>query len=239
VRWGLAIGAVYWYNTSPLFADGEAPRTGPAPPQFADSELPTVEAVVEEKRWQAEAKASKAAPPPPVEQASSVPEESSGHAQSPEESEEETGHLGAVDPDTGEINWDCPCLGGMAHGPCGEEFKAAFSCFVHSQEDPKGMDCIGKFQHMQDCFRKYPEVYGAELADEDDDEAPAAVEGAEGEAPARQGPQAASEPSPEKHEAAETAAAEASVSQPVRSDVAQDAEPSTRPREAPPKPAGK
>ena len=25
-----------------------------------------------------------------------------------------------------EINWDCPCLGGMAHGPCGEEFKAAF-----------------------------------------------------------------------------------------------------------------
>jgi len=29
----------------------------------------------------------------------------------------------------GEINWDCPCLGGMANGPCGQEFRAAFSCF--------------------------------------------------------------------------------------------------------------
>ena len=29
----------------------------------------------------------------------------------------------------GEINWDCPCLGGMPHGPCGQEFKDAFSCF--------------------------------------------------------------------------------------------------------------
>lgn len=29
----------------------------------------------------------------------------------------------------GEINWECPCLGGAAHGPCGTEFRAAFSCF--------------------------------------------------------------------------------------------------------------
>ncbi len=29
----------------------------------------------------------------------------------------------------GELNWDCPCLGGMAHGTCGQEFKDAFSCF--------------------------------------------------------------------------------------------------------------
>lgn len=29
----------------------------------------------------------------------------------------------------GELNWDCPCLGGMAYGPCGQEFKDAFSCF--------------------------------------------------------------------------------------------------------------
>ncbi|KAF2101242.1 hypothetical protein NA57DRAFT_17853, partial [Rhizodiscina lignyota] len=67
----------------------------------------------------------------------------------------------------GEINWDCPCLGGMAHGPCGEEFRAAFSCFVFSKEEPKGMDCIDKFRGMQDCFRKYPEVYGEELADDE------------------------------------------------------------------------
>lgn len=29
----------------------------------------------------------------------------------------------------GEINWNCPCLGGMATGPCGVSFREAFSCF--------------------------------------------------------------------------------------------------------------
>ena len=29
----------------------------------------------------------------------------------------------------GEINWNCPCLGGLPQGPCGQEFKDAFSCF--------------------------------------------------------------------------------------------------------------
>ena len=65
-----------------------------------------------------------------------------------EELEEEADQQGAFNPVTGEINWDCPCLGGMAHGPCGEEFKAAFSCFVYSTEEPKGMDCIEKFKFV-------------------------------------------------------------------------------------------
>ena len=60
--------------------------------------------------------------------------------------EEEADQQGAFNPETGEINWDCPCLGGMAHGPCGDEFKAAFSCFVYSNEEPKGMECIEKFK---------------------------------------------------------------------------------------------
>jgi intermembrane space import and assembly protein 40 len=62
--------------------------------------------------------------------------------------EDQAGQEGAFNPETGEINWDCPCLGGMAHGPCGEEFKAAFSCFVYSTEEPKGMDCIEKFKYV-------------------------------------------------------------------------------------------
>nr|2ZXT_A Chain A, Maltose-binding periplasmic protein, LINKER, Mitochondrial intermembrane space import and assembly protein 40 [synthetic construct] len=78
----------------------------------------------------------------------------------------------AYNPDTGEINWDCPCLGGMAHGPCGEEFKSAFSCFVYSEAEPKGIDCVEKFQHMQDCFRKYPEHYAEQLKETSDDEEP-------------------------------------------------------------------
>ena len=48
----------------------------------------------------------------------------------------------------------------MADGPCGEQFKAAFSCFVFSEQEPKGVDCVEKFKHMQDCFREHPDVYG-------------------------------------------------------------------------------
>lgn len=52
------------------------------------------------------------------------------------------------------------CLGGMADGPCGEQFKAAFSCFVYSEAEPKGVDCVEKFKAMQDCFRLHPDIYG-------------------------------------------------------------------------------
>ena len=48
----------------------------------------------------------------------------------------------------------------MADGPCGEDFKAAFSCFVYSEAEPKGVDCVEKFKAMQDCFRLHPDVYG-------------------------------------------------------------------------------
>ncbi|KAL9051692.1 MAG: hypothetical protein Q9162_005842 [Coniocarpon cinnabarinum] len=87
--------------------------------------------------------------------------------------ESEADSQGAFNEETGEINWDCPCLGGMAHGSCGTEFRDAFSCFVYSTDEPKGINCIEKFKFMQDCFRKYPEVYGSELTDPDpgDDEA--------------------------------------------------------------------
>ncbi|KAK1981385.1 CHCH domain-containing protein [Colletotrichum cereale] len=179
LRWGLAAGAVYWYNTSPVFAEEPLPRTIPAPSQFSDSDLTTVDAIVEEKRKRAIVKAEEAKPAPAA--AAPVPTESSEKTRealeggegapapgSPEALEAEAGQQGAFNPETGEINWDCPCLGGMADGPCGEEFKSAFSCFVYSTEEPKGMDCIEKFQGMQSCFRKYPEVYGAELADDDE-----------------------------------------------------------------------
>jgi len=72
----------------------------------------------------------------------------------------DTGSGGAFNPVTGEINWDCPCLGGMAHGPCGPQFREAFSCFVFSEEEPKGINCVEKFKAMQTCFREHPEIYG-------------------------------------------------------------------------------
>merc|ERR1711915_193090 len=59
----------------------------------------------------------------------------------------------------GDINWNCPCLGGMAVGPCGIEFREAFSCFHYSEAEPKGSDCLEKFNDMQQCFQKYPELF--------------------------------------------------------------------------------
>ncbi|KAI8957349.1 hypothetical protein F5Y11DRAFT_339983 [Daldinia sp. FL1419] len=181
VRWGLAAGVVYWYSTSAVFAEEPLPKTLSPPPQFSDEDLPTVEAVVAQKRREAEARLQKVTSPPdpptatlPSEISPSAPakdvetQEGAVPEGSPAALEEEADQQGAFNPETGEINWDCPCLGGMAHGPCGEEFKAAFSCFVYSKEEPKGMDCIDKFKHMQDCFRLHPEVYGEEL---DEDEA--------------------------------------------------------------------
>lgn len=50
----------------------------------------------------------------------------------------------------------------MAQGPCGEEFKAAFSCFHYSADETKGSDCIPQFRSMQDCFHKHPELYPTE-----------------------------------------------------------------------------
>lgn len=165
---------------------------GPAPAILTDADLPTVDAIVEEKRRQAaeHAAARKAAQaaakkdekkdekkPESVEeqttkaeaQAEAVPEgESKPKSESKSEStegaapeavsstqalEQEADAQGAFNPETGEINWDCPCLGGMAHGPCGEEFKSAFSCFVYSKEEPKGMDCIDKFSYVPRAVR--------------------------------------------------------------------------------------
>lgn len=62
----------------------------------------------------------------------------------------------------GDINWNCPCLGGMASGPCGSQFKEAFSCFHYSEEEVKGSDCIDHFRNMQECMQKYPELYPQE-----------------------------------------------------------------------------
>ena len=96
---------------------------------------------------------------------SDVPESQEDHIDenadgAPSEEGEEASSGGAFDPVTGKINWDCPCLGGMAYGPCGMQFREAFSCFVFSEEDPKGIDCVEKFKAMQDCFRENPDVYG-------------------------------------------------------------------------------
>jgi len=115
-----------------------------------ESSQPTIDAIVQEKR---ERQAQEAAEERKRQRAAemAVAAENTAEKDGEEgmgELEEEADQQGAFNPETGEINWDCPCLGGMAHGPCGEEFKAAFSCFVYSNEEPKGMECIEKFKYV-------------------------------------------------------------------------------------------
>lgn len=84
-----------------------------------------------------------------------------------EEKVEEAHKEEAFNEETGEINWDCPCLGGMAHGPCGEDFKSAFSCFIYSKEEPKGSECLDAFKKMQECFKEHEDVYGNLVNDDE------------------------------------------------------------------------
>lgn len=118
-----------------------------------ESPLPTIDAIVEEKRqryakrMEEEKKQQREFEKSQLQEDGAAVEEGEGEgADGIEGLEEEAGQQGAFNPETGEINWDCPCLGGMAHGPCGDEFKEAFSCFVYSTEEPKGVECIDKFK---------------------------------------------------------------------------------------------
>ena len=116
------------------------------PETDAESEhLPTIESIAAEREKRKAVQAQLDAQAQAQKEADSTQHE--GGEGGMQGLEGEADQQGAFNPETGEINWDCPCLGGMATGPCGEQFKAAFSCFVYSEEEPKGMDCIDKFKY--------------------------------------------------------------------------------------------
>jgi intermembrane space import and assembly protein 40 len=123
----------------------------PPRPEDDSSSLQTLEAVTAERRKRSQVFTQLEGTSSSTSTALSIAKEAPPSTEAepprtPQEYEDEAGQEGAFNPETGEINWDCPCLGGMAHGPCGEQFKAAFSCFVHSKDEPKGMDCIDRFK---------------------------------------------------------------------------------------------
>lgn len=53
----------------------------------------------------------------------------------------------------------CPCVADLKSGPCGSSFVSAFTCFLKSQSEDKGVECIGPFQDMQHCMMKHPEAF--------------------------------------------------------------------------------
>ncbi|KAI5307646.1 Oxidoreductase [Ascosphaera atra] len=165
VRWGLAGALVYYYNTSPAFAEepqfSVADKMGISKEPSEPPEKRTIQAILDERKHKSfpESEPLQTKPASPEGDASSDPSSGATPGEPSEDSElltpgelhDEASSQGAFNEETGEINWDCPCLGGMAHGPCGEEFKAAFSCFVYSKEEPKGMDCIEKFKYVKNA----------------------------------------------------------------------------------------
>ncbi|RSL67406.1 hypothetical protein CEP51_012651 [Fusarium floridanum] len=166
VRLSLAAGIFYYFNTGPVFAEA-ASQTVPTP----TNDLPAKDgATQKQKHVQAKPKTIHEKNPGSTKSAEPQSGAQNDMTANDTSTSEDTSQQGAYNPETGEFNWDCSCLGGMAHGPCGEEFKSAFSCFMLSTDDPKGMNCIDQFKIMQECFKKYPEVYGAELADDAEDD---------------------------------------------------------------------
>lgn len=158
-----------WTNANRR-ADAVVPETSPTQSETALS----IDTIAEQRRGQArhnvQTSESRTSDKQTTEHQSTVAAadgENAAAGGGPQELEEEAEQQGAFNEETGEINWDCPCLGGMAHGPCGEQFRAAFSCFVYSKEEPKGVECIDHFKTMQNCFREHPDVYGSELDDEE------------------------------------------------------------------------
>lgn len=72
----------------------------------------------------------------------------------------------------------------MASGPCGEQFKSAFSCFHYSTEEIKGSDCVDQFRAMQECMQKYPDLYPQEDENEEKEKSSKDLEAASMEASA-------------------------------------------------------
>ncbi|KAK3091510.1 hypothetical protein FSP39_020345, partial [Pinctada imbricata] len=71
----------------------------------------------------------------------------------------------------GEINWNCPCIGGSVAGPCGVETREAIACFYYmSKEDPRGVDCDEKNKALRDCMRDHADLYDYILKKHDKDD---------------------------------------------------------------------
>lgn len=70
---------------------------------------------------------------------------------------------------------DCPCIASMKDGPCGTKFLFAYECFLRSESEPKGSNCVDAFVQMHECMNEHPEVYDL---DEEENEDPAKLRSA-------------------------------------------------------------
>lgn len=89
-----------------------------------------------------------------------------------EEEEIYDGPTGFVQPN-GDLNFGCPCVGGLHAGPCGYEMREFLSSnYYHSKdkEDPRGQGCDDKLDTMMSCIQKHADYYREKMSGDDDEE---------------------------------------------------------------------
>merc|ERR1712150_99403 len=63
----------------------------------------------------------------------------------------------------GRPNFDCPCIGSLPHGPCGEFFKNSFRCWAKYKDESDSVnffqECQPLFIQWTECFEKYAGFY--------------------------------------------------------------------------------
>ena len=75
--------------------------------------------------------------------------------------------------DDGTINWECPCIQREVVGPCGVEFRTAFSAYVDMKNEgqTKPSDTfMTAIKSFNTCAGKFPEYYMPRLKDDTDND---------------------------------------------------------------------
>lgn len=57
-----------------------------------------------------------------------------------------------------EVALQCPCVEDMMTSPCKDTFVDSFSCFMKSNEEIKGYDCVEHFERFQACLVANPGI---------------------------------------------------------------------------------
>lgn len=65
---------------------------------------------------------------------------------------------------------ECPCVAELRDGPCGEAFTEAFLCFIKSQAEEKGSDCVSPFIALQKCIQENKDAFAKYDLDDNDTE---------------------------------------------------------------------
>ncbi|KAD6454365.1 hypothetical protein E3N88_09071 [Mikania micrantha] len=66
---------------------------------------------------------------------------------------------------------ECPCIQNLRSGPCGSQFSEAFLCFMKSNAEEKGSDCVHPFVALQRCIQTNPNAFPNDVLENDEPEA--------------------------------------------------------------------